>query len=568
MSTSSRSPAHSGFVGPWALTVALVCGGLGSEAVAQTTERISVSTAAAQGDGPSLLHGVLTPDGRFVAFQSEATNLVTGDTNGARDVFVRDRSLGTTTRVSVTSVGGQGNGASSAPAISADGRFIAFESVATNLVAGDTNFSPDVFVHDRATGATTRVSVSSAGAQGNGGGFAPAISADGEWIAFVSVSSTLVPLANNFVPHVFLRRRVTGATTLIGVSSTGGLENGSSDGPTLSADGRYIAFNSNSSNLVGGGGGSQFKHVYVHDRVLGTTVLASPALGGGFGNDASDAASISANGRVVAFHSNASNLVAGDTNFLTDVFVRDLDLGITERVNLSSTGAVANSGSNVSGQPTAVSADGRYVVFVSWANNLVPGVSGWQSVYVRDRATGTTTSASWAVPSGLANQATQLPTISSDGRFVLFQSMASNLVTGDTNGTFDVFVRGPLPSPWTNLGSGLAGASGVPNLIGAGTLVAGSPGSLTLNSARPSALSLWFVSLSSAPTPLQCGTLVPFPFALTLSLPTDATGTVQVPWPAWPAGVSGLAFHFQAVIPDPAAICAAAFSNALRGDAP
>lgn len=550
-----------------ALAVLLGAAAGGADVVAQTTERVSVSSAGAQGDGPSFLHGVLTPDGRFVAFQSEATNLVPGDTNGVRDVFVRDRSTGTTVRVSVTSSGAQGNGASSAPAISADGRFVVFESTSTNLVAGDTNFSPDVFLHDRASGTTTRASVSSTGAQADGGGSTPAISADGEWIAYVSASSTIVPLANNFVPHVFLRHRPTGSTTLVSVSAAGGLENGSSDGPTLSADGRYVAFNSNSGNLVGAAG-AQFKHVYVRDRVLGTTTLASPALGGGYANETSDAASISANGRVVAFHSNASDLVPGDTNFLTDVFVRDLDVGITERVNLSSLGAVANAGCNVSGQPGAVSADGRYVAFVSWANNLVPGVPGWQTVYVRDRATGTTTTPSAAVPGGFANNATQLPAISSDGRFVLFQSMATNLVAGDSNGQLDVFVRGPLPSPWTNLGTGLAGVSGVPNLIGAGTLVAGSPGSLLLNSARPSTATVLFVSLTSAPTPLQCGTLVPFPFALALSLSTDTTGSLHLPWAAWPAGVSGLGFYFQSVIPDPAAACGAAFSNALRGDAP
>lgn len=567
MSTSSGSQSRPGSVVSTALAVVLGITGSSAVAVAQTTERVSVSSAGAQGDGPSQLRGALSPDGRFVAFTSEATNLVAGDTNGVADVFVRDRVAGTTTRVSVTSTGAQANGASGSPGISADGRFVVFESTATNLVASDTNFVADVFVHDRATATTSRVSVSSTGAQGDGGGTSPAISADGEWIAFVSVSSTLVPLANNFVPHVFLRHRPTGTTTLVSVSSTGGLENGSSDGPTLSADGRFIAFNSNSGNLVGASG-VQFKQVFVRDRILGTTTLASPAIGGGFGNDASDAASISANGRVVAFHSNANDLVVGDTNFLTDVFVRDLDSGVTERVNLSSLGAVANAGCNVSGQPTAVSADGRYVVFVSWANNLVPGVSGWQSVYVRDRATGTTTSASWATPTGLANNATQLPMISSDGRFVLFQSMASNLVAGDTNATLDVFVRGPLPSPWTNLGSGLAGVTGVPNLIGAGTLVAGSPGSLLLNSARPSTATVLFVSLTSAPTPLQCGTLVPFPFALALSLPTDTTGSLHLPWGAWPAGVSGLGFYFQSVIPDPAAACGAAFSNALRGDAP
>jgi hypothetical protein len=161
-----------------------------------------------------------------------------------------------------------------------------------------------------------------------------------------------------------------------------------------------------------------------------------------------------------------------------------------------------------------------------------------------------------------------LAVLTPDGRYVAFYSEATNLVSGDTNGMYDLFIRGPLPSPWTNLGGGLAGITGVPNLFGAGTLVAGSAGSLTLSSARSSSTAVLFVSLASTPTPLQCGLLTPFPFALALSLPTDASGTLQLPWPAWPAGVSGLSFYFQYVLADPAAICGASFSNALRGDAP
>jgi Tol biopolymer transport system component len=546
-----------------AAAVLLLC----AVARAQVTERVSVATGGAEAIGASYGPASVSADGRFIAFRSDATNLVAGDTNGASDIFVRDRITNTTTRISVSSTGTQANNTSSRPSISANGRYVAFESYANNLVAGDTNFSPDIFVHDRVTATTTRVSLSTAGAQGDGGGTMPSISADGEWVAFTSQSSTLVPLANNFVNHVFLRHRPTGVTTLISVTPSGGLENGASDGPTLSADGRFIAFNSSSNNLVASPV-TTFKSVYVRDRLLGTTVLASKSLGGGAPNETCDFSSISANGRVVAFHTQADNLVPLDTNFLTDVFAYELDSGITERISVSSANVQGNAGSSVSSQATALSADGRYVVFMSWASNFVTFPFPPQCSYVRDRALGTTILVNPAASAAIPNGWSALPTISSDGRHIVFPSQASNLVGGDGNSDLDIFIRSPYSTPWAHLGQGLAGITGIPNLIGTGTLIPGTPGSLILNSARPSSPALLFVSFSSTPTPLACGSLVPFPFALTLTLPTDAAGSLAVLWAAWPSGVSGLSFYFQYVIADPAATCGAAFSNALRGDAP
>src|SRR5437773_218323 len=189
----------------------------GRSAGAQTTERVSVASGGTAEGNDTSLGSALSADGRFVAFDSAATDLVAGDTNGATDVFVHDRQTGTTERVSVASDGTQGNNASSYPALSADGRFVAFDSDATNLVAGDTNGATDVFVHDRQTGATERVSVTSGGGtQGNGtsGGFFsfPALSAAGRFVAFQSDATNLVAGDTNGATDVFVHDRQTRTT--------------------------------------------------------------------------------------------------------------------------------------------------------------------------------------------------------------------------------------------------------------------------------------------------------------------------------------------------------------------
>lgn len=570
-----RSISRSSFLSPrtafrrhaMALALLILMRGGIPVAEAQTTERISVATGGGQGNGNSLHDASITPDGRFIAFQSEASNLVAGDGNGVRDIFVRDRLLGTTARVSISSAGAESNGPSIHPSISADGRWVAFAAEATNLVAGDTNGTWDVFLHDRLTGQTTRRSVSSAGAEGNATSDSPVISADGEWLAFASQATTLVALASNAVSHVFLHERATGITSLVATSFAGGLENGSSGWPSLSADGRYIAFSSGSSNLlaVPTAGGL---NVFVRDRLAGTTVRASGSLTGGDGNGLSEFPSISASGRSVAFQSSSSNLVAGDTNFLTDVFVRDLDLGVTERVSVSSTGAQSTGGSDATSQPPGISSDGRYVSFTSWATDLVPGALGFVAIYRRDRTQGLTSFVSLSSTGAQALGISQQPSISSDGRFVVFQSQASNLVPGDTNGVSDLFVRGPFATTWCNLGLGLSGTRGVPNLLGSGTLVTGSSGSLSLSSARPASLAVLFFSLSSTPVPFRCGTLVPVPITLQRFLFTQPTGTLPLGWPAFPAGLTGANIYFQYAVVDPAAPCGVALSNALRGDVP
>ena len=273
--------------------------------------------------------------------------------------------------------------------MSADGRFVAFWGGSTNLVGGDTNLCQDCFVRDRLAGTIERISISTSGIQGN---------SHSRW-------------------------------------------------PVISDDGRYVAFMSLSSNLVAGDLNGTWD-VFVRDRILGTTVIASLDSNGVQGNAASESSGVmSGDGRYVTFDSLASNLVPNDTNACRDAFVHDAVTGVTERVSVSSNGIQGNGDSF----PIAVSNDGRFVAFRSLATNLVPGdTNAVSDLFVRDRASGTTERIDVSTGGAQANGATVGGTISPDGRFVVFSSDANNLVPGDSNSTYDVFVRDRLASGFTS----------------------------------------------------------------------------------------------------------------------
>jgi Tol biopolymer transport system component len=333
----------------------------------RTTERVSVSSEGKRANGFSE-HPSISADGRFVAFASAATNLVAHDTNGTKDVFVRDRRKGATELVSVSSAGRRGNRTSWSPSISADGRFVAFASSATDFVAGDTNGQADVFVHDRRSGRTRRVSVSSSWRQGNRRSGEPSISADGRFIAFSSAATNLVPGDTNAWGDVFVRDRRNGTTTRVSVSSTGKQGDHWSSHASISADGRFVVFVSKARTLLHPRAGG-IDTVFVHDRRNGTTALVSASLTGAMTGSKSLHPSISADGRFIAFECPAGNLVAGDTNEDWDVFVRDRKLGTTTRVSVSSSGEQGILWSRSS----SISADGRFVAFWSESSNLVVG---------------------------------------------------------------------------------------------------------------------------------------------------------------------------------------------------
>src|SRR3990172_9405691 len=284
-----------------------------------TTERASVSTAGVQGDALSG-YPAISADGTIVAFRASASNLVPSDTNGADDIFVRDRQGGATERVSVDSAGAQADGSSYEAAVSGDGRYVAFRSPATNLVAADTNALGDIFVHNRQTGATERVSVSSAGGQGSGGhNYQPSVTGDGRYVAFRSVASNLVPGDDNAVQDIFVHDRQTGATERVSVTSAGGQATNNSYEPTISGNGRYVTFRSRAADLVAGDTNAN-DDIFVHDLQTGTTERVSVASGGGQSDGYSANPTITSDGRFVGFYSNASDLTSNDANAAGDIF--------------------------------------------------------------------------------------------------------------------------------------------------------------------------------------------------------------------------------------------------------
>jgi Tol biopolymer transport system component len=410
---------------------------LADHASGQRTTRVSVDSAGVQGNGSSS-NPAISADGRFVAFDSPASNLVAGDENGWSDVFVHDRATGVTARVSADPNGLDGNDLSGGDctSISADGRFVAFVSAASNLVAGDTNSSYDVFVHDRLTGETSRVSVNSAGVEANASCGNPSISADGRFVAFYSFSTNFDPLETFLSADIFVHDCATGVTSLESTAYTGGPA-GSCNRPSISDDGRFVAFYS--SRGIVSGDSNRLGDIFVRDRETGTTTRVSVDSAGSQSNGESYYPSISGDGRFVAFESRASNLVSNDTNDVSEVFVHDRATGITSRVSVDSAGGQQN---RSSAKP-AISSDGRFVAFVSVASTLVPRDSNATSdVFVHDQATGVTSRVSVDSAGIQGNSRNRYrPSISADGRFVAFQSDASNLVPNDTNDLSDVFVN-------------------------------------------------------------------------------------------------------------------------------
>jgi len=397
--------------------------------------------------------------GRYVAFKSDASNLVAGDNNGSSDIFLHDTQTGTTTRVSVDSAGTEANDNSFRAALSADGRYVAFESIASNLVAGDNNRTWDIFLHDTQTGITTRVSVDSAGTEGNGGSYWAALSADGRYVAFESIASNLVAGDNNGVRDIFLHDTQTGITTRVSVDSAGTEGNFSSNRAALSAGGRYVAFESTARNLVAGDDNGT-RDIFLHDTQTGTTTRVSVDSAGTEANGDSYFPALSADGRYVAFESGASNLVAGDDNGTRDIFLHDTQTGITTRVSVDSAGTEANGDSYF----PALSADGRYVVFTSDASNLVAGDdNGTRDIFLHDTQTGTTTRVSVDSAGTEANGDNYRAALSADGRYVAFESGASNLVAGDNNGAWDVFLHDTQTGTTTRVSVDSAGNEGESN---------------------------------------------------------------------------------------------------------
>jgi Tol biopolymer transport system component len=445
MTRGVRDAAPSRRIGAAALIGTLAATGVALGA-SPTTERVSVSSSGEEGNAYSL-EPPMSADGRFVAFTSEASNLVAGDTNHSLDIFVRDRQTGQTTLASVGTAGAQANGDSYRPSVSGDGRFVAFVSHASNLAPVDRKHAYyDVFIHDRQTGATNLVSETSSGSGGNGESNHPSLSENGRFVAFSSDATNLVSGRTAHPSHhEFVRDMQTGKIERIDVSSKGVQGDGDCHDPSISADGRFDAYTSRASNLVKGDTNHAYD-VFVRDRKKGTTTRVSLTSSGGQANDSSIHAWISGDGRYVTFESKATNLVKHDTNHAIDIFVYDRKTGKTR---LASVGSAGKQGNDDSVMPS-ISRHGGWVAFYSDASNLAPGdTNGVTDVFVHDLRAGTTTRMSVDSAGQQANRRSSEeppapPSISADGRFVAFTSEASNLVAVDANKALDVFVRGPL----------------------------------------------------------------------------------------------------------------------------
>lgn len=414
-------------------------------------ERVSVSTGSSPANGPSTVRGI-SQDARYVLFESSASNLVGLIFPPARGLYLRDRFWMTTTLVFYPGEGRPHDATDGA--ISGDGRFIAW--VASTGAIGAAN-EYQVWVLDRVTGGQAIASTGSFGARADRDAGQPALSGDGRWLAFVSRAGNLDAASptGDETADVYLKDRVTGATTVASVTPLGAAGTGESSRPAISRNGRRIAFHSTSTELVPGtparlGGG-----VFVYDVVAATVVRADAAADGSAPSSPPrdlEAPAISGDGRLVAFCSGAADLVPGDTNGVGDVLVKDLQTGAVELISIASDGSQANA---LCFDPS-LSSDGRWVTFRSEATNLVGGdTNGKLDVFVRDRLLRTTARVSFGTGGVQSDGDSPLPQfVSGDGSAVVFNSDATNLAGTDLNGVRDVFLSTTTPSP--GFGSGAA----------------------------------------------------------------------------------------------------------------
>ena len=395
----------------------------------------------------------VTPNGRYVVFTSVADNLVRNATNGQHNIFVRDLRTGITRLASVGYHGVPADGGNFEPSISAHGRYVAFESFAGNLMKSATATSPNVFVRDLVKHVTIQVSVGLSGEATSGGGLSPSISGDGSKVAFVSYATDIVAGDTNNAGDIFVWNRRTRKTIRVSVGP-GGVQSDptvtgqepfgsrSSSDPKFSANGNVVAFTSFATNLVAGdtNGGSD---VFVRNLKKKTTTRVSVATGGGqaFGGYkefGSRGAKISGDGDVIIFDSFANGLVPTTRNHMDDVYVHFVRANRTELLETTDDGALSVQGVN----GAAVSVDGRYLAFSTADTNVVPGdANGKSDVFLRDLRKGTTRLVVLAADGSQTDGDNGSPSISSRGKVVVFASTADNLLPGLSGGASALFAH-------------------------------------------------------------------------------------------------------------------------------
>ncbi len=421
-----------------AIRLALIGGIVGTSGVAAADGPTQLAGAPLSGapNGASLLSSI-SADGRYVVYQSTSSNLVSGDTNGVYDIFVFNRETGAVERVSVTSTSAQANGQSVTPSISADGRYVVFASQANNLVPGDTNGKWDVFMRDRIAGTTVRVSVDDQGNQVGSDNHGGVISADGRYIAFRSFHG-FDPIDTNHTNDLYVKDTLLGTVKYISKAANGTSFHGGINNFTMSGDGTVFAWEASGYYFVNFPVGTTFNQraVYVHDTKTGITKLANRGLNGAKPDGDSYTPSLNYDGTKLVFTSAARNLVSGDANNRIDVFMFDVATETIALVSKTEAGQQPNEHSATQ-MSTAVSADGRYVAFSSSGKNFDNGAATtvYSDVYVRDMVAATTHLVSKPNAGGYSNYVSFDGSVSADGRFVAYRSFASNLTADPVPGT-------------------------------------------------------------------------------------------------------------------------------------
>ncbi len=493
-------------------------------------ERVSIADNEAEGNDEAV-RAAVSNAGRYVVFHSIANNLVVNDSNSETDVFVRDTQSGTTERVSLSSAGVEGNGDSTNGDISGDGRYVVFESFATNLDPADTDITRDIYLYDRVSDSLTLVSKNLTGGSASGDAKGAVITPDGQFVVYVSNAADIIAGDTNSKYDCFVYDVASGTVNRI-LTSTGVEFDDDCIAADIAGGTPLLAFESDATNVVPNDHNNK-GDIFVVSIFNTGHARVSVDSSGNEGNDFANSPSISRNGEFVAFFSQASNLVPGDTNGIGDIYFHETQTGTTTRVSVGSGGIQAN---NTSTNPS-ISGGGRYISFMSFATNLVSGdTNGFVDIFVHDTQTLTTERLSTTSQNIQGNNLSYYPSISGNGEVVVFESLATNLVSGDTNGECDVFKVTIGNFPPTPTPSATGTMTVTPTLTrtptrtptATTTAIPPTPTATTSPTATPTKTSVpptATVTLTATPT----GTLIPPTPTMKLTFTATPTATVALP---------------------------------------